>query len=150
MLNAAGGISSLPSIHGLADDRLRILVDGMSLISACPNHMNPPLSYLDPSQIKSIKVWAGISPVSVGGDSIGGTIAVESADPEFAETGRGSLTKGEIGGGYRSNGDAYRGHFSATQAGEHVSLRYDGSYAQSDNYKAGGNFKDFTATGRRP
>lgn len=55
-LNAAGGISSLPSIHGLADDRLRILVDGMSLISACPNHMNPPLSYLDPSQIKSIKV----------------------------------------------------------------------------------------------
>lgn len=147
-LNAAGGISSLPSIHGLADDRLRILVDGMSLISACPNHMNPPLSYLDPSQIKSIKVWAGISPVSVGGDSIGGTIAVESADPEFAEPGRGTLTKGEIGGGYRSNGDAYRGHLSATQAGEHVSLRYDGSYAQSDNYDAGGDFKDFAATGR--
>jgi len=35
-VNAAGGISSLLSLHGLADDRLRILVDGMSLISACP------------------------------------------------------------------------------------------------------------------
>lgn len=147
-LNAAGGISSLISLHGLADDRLRILVDGMSLISACPNHMNPPLSYLDPSQVESIKVWAGITPVSVGGDAIGGTIAVESAAPEFAAPGQGALTKGELGGGYRSNGDAYRGHLSATQASEHISLRYDGSYAQSDNYEAGGNFKDFTATGR--
>ena len=77
-VNAAGGISSLLSLHGLADDRLRILVDGMSLISACPNHMNPPLSYLDPAQVESIKVWAGLTPVSVGGDAIGGTIAVES------------------------------------------------------------------------
>jgi iron complex outermembrane receptor protein len=26
-------VSSLPSVHGLADDRLRIQVDGMDLIS---------------------------------------------------------------------------------------------------------------------
>ena len=42
-LYGAGGVSSLPVIHGLADDRLRIKVDGMDLISACGNHMNPPL-----------------------------------------------------------------------------------------------------------
>ena len=42
----AGGVSSLPAIHGLADDRIRIKVDGMDLIASCPNHMNPPLSYL--------------------------------------------------------------------------------------------------------
>jgi iron complex outermembrane receptor protein len=32
-LYGAGGVSSLPSVHGLADDRLRIQVDGMDLIS---------------------------------------------------------------------------------------------------------------------
>ncbi len=48
----AGGVSSLPVIHGLADDRLRIKVDGMDLISACGNHMNPPLSYIDPSNVE--------------------------------------------------------------------------------------------------
>lgn len=37
-LYGAGGVSSLPSIRGLADDRLRIKVDGMDLIAACPNH----------------------------------------------------------------------------------------------------------------
>ena len=36
----AGAISALPVIHGLADDRLRVQVDGMDVMSACPNHMN--------------------------------------------------------------------------------------------------------------
>ena len=45
-LYGAGGVSSLPSIHGLADDRLRVTVDGMDLIASCPNHMNPALSYI--------------------------------------------------------------------------------------------------------
>ncbi|MDP2852556.1 MAG: TonB-dependent receptor plug domain-containing protein, partial [Gallionella sp.] len=47
-LSGAGGVSSLPVIHGMADDRVRVKVDGMDLISACANHMNPPLSYIDP------------------------------------------------------------------------------------------------------
>ncbi|PLX72317.1 MAG: TonB-dependent receptor, partial [Azoarcus sp.] len=105
-LYGAGGVSSLPAIRGLADDRLRIKVDGMDLISACGNHMNPPLSYIDPSNVSSVQVFAGITPVSLGGDSIGGTILVDSPDPEFARPGEGSLLKGEVGAFYRSNGDA--------------------------------------------
>ena len=66
-LYGAGGVSSLPSLHGLADDRLRLKVDGMDLISACANHMNPPLSYIDPTSVGSIEVYAGTTPVSVGG-----------------------------------------------------------------------------------
>ena len=77
----AGGVSSLPAIHGLADDRLRTQVDGMSLVASCPNHMNAPLSYIDPTAVKNIQVYSGVTPVSVGGDSIGGTILVESAGP---------------------------------------------------------------------
>ena len=59
-LYGAGGVSSLPALQGLADDRLRIKVDGMDIISACGNHMNPPLSYIDPSNVGSIQVFAGI------------------------------------------------------------------------------------------
>ncbi|MBI3432628.1 MAG: TonB-dependent receptor [Hydrogenophilales bacterium] len=144
----AGGVSSLPAIHGLADDRLRIKVDGMDLIAACPNHMNPALSYLDPTRVDRIKVYAGIAPVSVGGDSIGGTLIVESAAPQFAKAGEGVLTQGEVGAFYRSNGNAMGTNLSATVAGENLSLTYTGSTAQSDNYTAGDNFKTTTATGR--
>src|SRR5580692_4920443 len=38
----AGGVSGLPMIHGLGDDRIRILVNGLPVAAACPMHMNPP------------------------------------------------------------------------------------------------------------
>lgn len=140
-LQGAGGVSSLPSIHGLADDRLRIKVDGMDLISACGNHMNPPLSYINPTSVGGAEVFAGITPVSVGGDSIGGAILVDSPDPEFAQPGSGLLRKGEVGAFYRSNGDAHGGNLAMTIANDSLSLTYRGSTAQADDYKAGDDFK---------
>ena len=147
-LYGAGGVSSLPSIHGLADDRLRIKVDGMDLIASCPNHMNPALSYLDPSNVGALKVYAGITPVSVGGDSIGGTIIANTPAPTFAAPGQGSLFKGAAGAFYRSNGNAKGGNLSATYATESFSMTYSGATAESDNYAAGGDFKNYDFTGR--
>jgi len=138
--SGGGGISSRPVIHGMADDRLRVQVDGMNLISACANHMNPALSYVAPSSVLSAQVLAGITPVSMGGDSIGGTIRVNSADPEFAEAGKAPLIKGQASTFYRTNGDARGGNISASIANEHAELKYTGSTVQSRNYKAGGNF----------
>ena len=147
-LNAAGGLSSLPSIRGLADDRLRVKVDGMDLIASCPNHMNPALSYVDPSNLGSLKVYAGVTPVSVGGDSIGGSIVAERLEPEFAEPGAQSLNKGEVGAYVRSNNDARGGHVSLMHASELFNIRYAGSTSKANNYMAGDDFKATTATGR--
>ncbi|MCR4302759.1 MAG: TonB-dependent receptor [Gallionella sp.] len=143
----AGGVSSLPAIHGMADDRVRVKVDGMDLISACGNHMNPALSYIDPSSVGSVNVFAGIAPVSAGGDSIGGTIQVDSAKPEFAAAGE-TLLKGQIGAFYRSNGKAKGGNLAATVASEAMNMTYNGSTAQSGDYSAAQDFKVSTATGR--
>ncbi|MEO8418294.1 MAG: TonB-dependent receptor [Methylophilaceae bacterium] len=139
-LYRAGGVSSLPAIHGMADDRIRIKVDGMDLISACANHMNPPLSYIDPANVESVKVFAGITPVSLGGDSIGGTIQVNSAAPEFAEDGK-TLVRARAATFYRSNNDARGVNLSATVAGDTLSVRYTGSTVEANNYRAGDHFK---------
>ncbi len=143
----AGGVSSLPVIRGLADDRLRTKVDGMDLVASCPNHMNSPLSYIDPTAVESVQVYAGVTPVSVGGDSIGGSIVVQSATLAFAEPGK-HLANGDAGIFYRSNGDSWGGNLSGTAATDNLSLNYTGAYAQSDNYKAGDDFKDYAFTGR--
>lgn len=140
-LSAAGGVSSLPVIHGLADDRNRISVDGMDLISACGNHMNPPLSYIDPTNVESVTVYSGVVPVSVGGDSIGGAIVVDSKVPRFATPGEPSLTTGELGGFYRSNGNAHGVHASAGFANDMLSVSYRGSMVESQNYRAARDFK---------
>lgn len=140
-LQTGGGVSSLPVMHGLADDRIRIQIDDMDLVSACANHMNPPLSYIDPSRIAAIDVLAGLTPVSAGGDSIAGTIRVAAAAPEFAAPGQGVLSQGQLGGFYRSNGQATGGNLQATLAGENFSLNYSAATVDAGNYQAGGDFK---------
>ncbi|MFA7558626.1 MAG: TonB-dependent receptor [Hydrogenophaga sp.] len=147
-LNGAGGVSSLPALHGLADDRLRIKVDGMDLIASCPNHMNPALSYIDPTQLGSLKVYAGISPVSAGGDSIGGSILAETRTPLFASPGQAPIREGEVGAFYRSNNRARGLNLSATLATEQLNVSYSGATSQADNTIAGGDFKGYDFTGR--
>lgn len=147
-LYGGGGVSSLPAINGLADDRLRIKVDGMDLIASCPNHMNPALSYIDPTNMGTLKVYAGITPVSTGGDSIGGSIVAESRAPEFATPGQSPVVKGEVGTFYRSNNDARGINLSASYATEAFNLSYSGATAKADNYVAGGDFKTYDVTGR--
>lgn len=140
-LYRAGGVSSLPVLRGLADDRIRVQVDGMDLISSCANHMNPPLSYLAPENITSIDIYAGVSPVSLGGDSIAGTIKVESEKPEFAHAEEGLLLSGELGTFYKSNNNARGINIKASAANEHAYMKYTGATVEANNYHAGSGFK---------
>lgn len=132
-----GGVSGLPIVRGLGDDRNRVLIDGMPLTSACPNHMNPATSYIDPTRIGSIDVVAGITPVSQGGDSIGSTIAVKSVSPVFAAPNEGVHTEGSLSSFYRSNARTLSGAVSGTVATEDVSLGYTGSGVRARNYQDG-------------
>jgi iron complex outermembrane receptor protein len=146
-INQAGGVSGLPSIRGLADDRLRIKVDGMDLTSSCPNHMNPPLSYVTPGNVEKIDVYAGVSPVSAGGDSIGGSIIVESTQPQFAGPDEDKITSRQIGSYYQSNNDARGVDLNGEYATQKFNINYNGSWRKANNYYAGGDFKDYTTTG---
>lgn len=144
-VNQTGAVSSLPMIRGLSDDRLRIKVDGMDMIAACPNHMNPPLSYMAPSDVGQMTVFAGITPVSVGGDSIGGTVISESRSPEFSDT---ATFEGEAGGFSRSNNSASGMNVRLSRSSENLFASYSGSYSKGDNYTAAKNFKTIAQTGR--
>ncbi|WP_347986683.1 TonB-dependent receptor [Methylomonas sp. AM2-LC] len=136
-LQSNGGTTSLPIIHGLNDDRIKIEVDGMLTPSACPNHMNPSLSYIDRTNIGNISVLKGVTPVSMGGDSIGGTIIVQSPTPIFAEAGKDFLINGKTSAFYRSNGVAYGGNIAAGIANQFVRLDYTGSDSESRDYRDG-------------
>lgn len=135
--NTGGGISSMPTVHGLSEQRIRIVVDNVPIDSACPNDMNSPLSYTDPQTIASIAVVPGVSPVSMGGDTIAGVISVETAPPRFAIDGNLLLT-GEASAFYRSNGDGVSTALTLTAAGKHLSATYSGSYTAAGRYSGGG------------
>lgn len=133
----AGGVSGLPVINGLNDDRVKVLLNGMVVSSACANHMNPPLSYADPSQIAYVEVVTGVTPVSKGGDSLGGTVIVETLPPHFTGAGEGVHTAGSVSAFYRSNGDGVGTAVTAHAANNTVSVNYAGSWTRSGNYEDG-------------
>lgn len=132
----AGGFSSLPMIRGLGNDNVAVTVDGVPIAMACPNFMNPPLSYADPQTLDAVSVITGVTPVSMGGDNIGGAIAATSAVPRFAKPGE-TLLSGEASFFYRSNGDGLGGALTSTWANDVWSATYSGSMTRADNYKGG-------------
>ncbi len=133
---SAGGIAKLPVINGMNGDRVKVLIDGSEITSACANHMNPPLSYMDASRVESIKVIRGITPVSEGGDSIGGTISLKSQSPVYSDSDE-LLTEGTIGAFYRSNGKHHGEFLNTTISNENLSLNYSGSLDRSATYRDG-------------
>jgi iron complex outermembrane receptor protein len=140
-LHGNGELASIPFLHGLGDERTKIMVDGATVSSACPNHMNPTLSYVAPAQAAQVTVLAGITPVSLGGDSLGGTISVESPAPAFAEEGSKLREEGTFSGYYRSNGGNWGGSLNESIASEHFSFGYVGAFTTTDDYSDGAGHK---------
>ncbi|CAN2533064.1 hypothetical+protein [Methylocapsa aurea] len=157
-LYEAGGVSRLPALHGLADDRIKILLGGAEITSACANHMNPPLSYIDPSNVGKIEVLSGVTPVSKGGDSIAGTISVEPKPPIFANPrvaapglvpsiAPGVIASGSVSGFFRSSNSGFGVSGTANVATEHFSLLYNGGYTRGSDYHSGDNGPKVLSTG---
>ena len=136
-LSTGGGISSLPIIHGMLDDQNATLVDGMPLTSACPNHMNPAMSYIAPSNTGHVTVISGISPVSAGGDSIGGTIIVEPKAPMFGTSSDSVDVHGSTGTYFRSNNSQVGVNGDIAAATSQYSVGYAGSWTRATNYRDG-------------
>jgi iron complex outermembrane receptor protein len=132
-----GGLASIPVLHGLDDDRVKVVTNGMTVSPSCPNHMNPPLSYIEPFAVYQVRVMAGITPASMGGDSIGGTIVVDSSSPGFAALGERVHTEGVFSTFYRSNGESYGPSLRGSISSQHFSLGYTGSWFNTDDYHDG-------------
>lgn len=133
----AGGVSSLPTLRGLADDRIKIRVDGGESTAACGNHMNAPLSYVDPTFATGTRVTAGITPVSAGGDNIAGVIEVSTIQPRFAAQGQPLLATGEASLRGSTIDHGRTGSLTATLANDWLSATYSGATTRADSYRDG-------------
>lgn len=101
-----GPQTGIAQVRGLSGDRVRVRIDGRTITPACPNHMDPPLHYAQVADGDLVEVFAGLSPVSAGGDSLAGTIDLRRPEPEFGSAGR-ALFGGAVGGGFRGDHDAW-------------------------------------------
>jgi iron complex outermembrane receptor protein len=135
-----GGASGLPVLDGFAASDIVQTVDGIRTPTACANGMNPPLSYVSPNQIGQIHVYPTVAPVSVGGNAMGGAIAVESPKALFA-SGQNPVVGGRVGSFYQSNGNIHGGSAAIYAATRTTYVRYDGAVSAGSDYRAAAQFK---------
>ena len=136
-VNRNGPLTGIAQVRGLSGDRVKTLVDGMTITPACANHMDPPLHYVNPSTLESMRVVAGITPVSLGGDSLGGTLIAESEKPVFAEDEPFRITA-RANANYAGSQDAYGFAGTTGLASQRASLAYTGSYQTGDDLRIPG------------
>lgn len=134
---AGGGTTALPSVRGMTDDRMLVTVDGAETTAFCPNHMNPPGSYVLASSVETISLSPTLSPVSAGGDNIGGVIAITTRGPVFAAADEGLRTEGQLSLNYRSGVEGGSASIRTAVAGERYSLGLETSWARGENYRSG-------------
>ncbi|RLV60241.1 TonB-dependent receptor [Parashewanella curva] len=81
-VNGNGPISKIAQYRGLYGDHIATKVDGLTLAGAGPNSMDAPMSYASVLLTESIEMVRGIAPVSSGVDTLGGSLTVNTVNPE--------------------------------------------------------------------
>jgi iron complex outermembrane recepter protein len=129
-----GPQTGIVQLRGLSGDRVAVRVDGMTITPACPNHMDPPLHYASAGSGDLIDLYAGISPVSVGGDHIGGSLSFNRPDPVFAD-GATSVFRGKFGISFAGSQDASMATADLTFAQGDAAFQYRGSGATAGDLR---------------
>jgi iron complex outermembrane receptor protein len=128
-----GSQTGMPQVRGLHADRVKILVDGRTLTPACPNHMDPPLHSLAPAHAATLLIVPGVTPVSLGGDSIAGTIVADPPAPRFG-TNKVFQPFGEFTTGLSSLNNGWSGGTVAGLANRDYRVDYRGSIQRAGDY----------------
>lgn len=127
-----GQQTGIVQLRGLFGERVKVQLDGMNITPACPNHMDPPMHYALPGQIDTMQVVAGVTPVSQGGDSLAGTVVVNTVPQNlFAEQG----FHGKVSAGYSGANDGQNVAVTAGVAGEQAALQYRGAYLRGNDLR---------------
>ncbi len=121
-----------PVIRGLSGGQIGLIIDGMKVVGACIDKMDPSSSYVEVENLKKLEVSKGGFDLSQS-SQIGGTINLVTQKPRFdqplyadAELNYSSASKlrqGRISGGVSRKNTSFRGSFS---------------YKEADSFSAGG------------
>jgi hemoglobin/transferrin/lactoferrin receptor protein len=119
-----------PSIRGLTNQRVLVLVDGSPMNSVRGN--GPHTSLVDPAQVERIEVVRGPSSVAYGSDALGGVINIITRAPEAG----GRALRGTATGGASVEGMPERhGALSLNGHAGRLSAFVGGGARKADDYR---------------
>ncbi|MFC3194011.1 TonB-dependent receptor [Marinicella sediminis] len=75
-VNQNGALSGIAQYRGLSGNRVNVNAAGTPVMTACSNAMDAPMSHVPASLVDAVVLQRGISPVSLGMETLGGSINV--------------------------------------------------------------------------
>ncbi len=144
-VNRNGALSGIAQYRGLFGDRINVTNNGHQLLSSCSNAMDAPMSHLPASQVDAVVLYRGISPISQGMETIGGSIDVISKRIATQESG----LNGDLNLGYNSVNEGVLGSLNLAAKKGYHGWQLGVNYEQADSYEFAGGSNYFTGIDRQ-
>lgn len=123
-----GGFSIVPSIRGLARNRILFLIDNARITS--DRRTGPNASFVSPEDIDRIEVLRSPSSIFYGSDAVGGVVHI------FTKTAREDGIHGNVHAGYGTNGANTEYGLSLSGKKGAFSFYLSGQDNEADNYES--------------
>ena len=132
MMIRRGAYAMDPQMHGFAAGQINVTIDGMRMFGACTDRMDPITSYLEPENLKTLRINHGTAG-NIMGNTTGGSYDMILVEPQ-AGTRRFSVMAGTgletVSRGINSNAAFELGR-------ERWAWRINGTYRKNHNYTGG-------------
>ena len=100
-VNRNGALSGIAQYRGLFGSRVNVNASGIQVVESCSNSMDAAMSHVPASMVDAVILQRGISPLSQGIETLGGSIDV--IEKSFTSTAEGF--SGDFNLGYSSVND---------------------------------------------
>jgi iron complex outermembrane receptor protein len=130
-----GAYALEPQLHGFSGGQLNVTIDGMKMFGACTDKMDPVTSYIEPTNLKNIKISQGTNS-SLTGCNIGGSVDLTLQEPGLNLLNNYSTS---LGFGYESVSRGKNILFSSGFSKNKWAWGINGVYRKNENYRDGQN-----------
>lgn len=127
-----GNYAMEPVIRGFSASQIGLTLDGIKIFGACTDHMDPPTSYVEPSNLKSIQL-ATSSAASRFGSNIGGSLNLQLAQAQLATD---KPISGMFTTAYSLASQSSNNVLELNYGAKKFGLRFSGVYRKAGNYLA--------------
>ncbi len=135
-----GSYAMEPVIRGFSANQTSLTLDGIKIFGACTDHMDPPTSYVEPSNLKSIQL-ATSAMASKFGSNIGGSLNLQLAQ---AQLGTEKPVSGMFTSSYSLASQSTNNALELNYGAKKFGLRFSGVYRKAGNYLANSQEVPFT------
>lgn len=130
-----GNYALEPTVRGYSAGQINLTIDGMKVMGACTDKMDPATSYIETANLKQIQLQTGGESLKFGAN-IGGSLNFKSQDPVI---GGERPFSGFISSGIQSSGSQNNSQLMLNWSQQKFGAKINATYRNSGNYTAGNN-----------